>query len=234
MANDYSTWPALSEITEHLAAAGITLRAGSTTDHQQGTLDAVIRQVREQTRREFVAAAGTRTFDGSGTPTLEVEEYVTLTSVALLGESGSVALTFNNPISMADNLFPKSLIHLFRGGVPWGQQPLLHHFPEGRENIQVVASWGYSATVPEDLWDAVVGETSARLAAEALFAPGYNSAAGIHMGRLKSVTAATVMQSWELVKMEDGMWWTQQYRLALRQYRRPAVRRLRRLYAPMV
>ncbi len=237
-----TAWPTTGDVATKLAALGITLRAGATSGYQSQVLNAVIDEVGRETRREFLKTAGqARAFDGSGTPEIEVDEFVSgsITLVRILGAIGSTqSLTLSNVEQVTDTLLPCTRIKLYRGTVPWITQVLVDRFPQGRENIEVTADWGYGATIPYDIWDAVCGEAAFRLAQEAAIDPGYDAGAGVHTGPFKRWAeggegGASEEYSTSGVEIVNGVWWTKAYARAIRNYRRPTGRHLRRLRSPM-
>ncbi len=169
----YAAWPTISDVQDRLDMAGITLRTSSRVSaptYRQRVLDAVTAEVTKRTHRTFVPVTETRYFDGSGTGVQEVDEIVTLTSVAVMGWVSGSPLTLDNVYLRQDKTYPHTLIEITQGILP-AAVLYFDAFPAGRQNIKVVGSWGYAATIPADLWESVAEETAARLAAESVFDP---------------------------------------------------------------
>jgi len=229
----YTAWPTVADMDTRLADAGITLRASVTSDRKQELLAAVVAEVGHRTGRQFLPDASdtTRVYDGSGTAELEVDEMVSLTSVAVIGLQSDPGYSLSDVTLVDEPGQPRnrlvtgrgSLPALARSGAAW---PVRHSFPAGRQNIRVTGKFGYAAAIPADLWSAVADEAAARLAAEALFRPS---------GQVQEWREADVMKRFRLVDAGDGTRWTPRFREALCRYRRPALgRRLRRVRSPMI
>jgi hypothetical protein len=230
---NYAAWPLIADVNAKLSALGVTLRATVDDPYRQSIIDGVAEEITRSTRRTWVAVSETRTFDGSGTGEQELNEFVSLTNVSLLYATNStlIDLTTGVVVLKEANL-PQTRIALSRSPLPGWTGAWSDQFPQGRGNISVTASWGYGATIPVNLWTAARDEMAVRLAEEALFVPGQNSA-GIATGRLTQWKNDTVSQTYEMVDL-DGMRVTKRYADAVKFYTRPLGSRLRRFRAPMI
>lgn len=225
-----TAWPTPAEVLEKIAAAAVTLSASFTTAYIQGILDAVAQTVAIKTRRQFVAgsAGEIRYFHGSGTPEMEVDEFITVTLVRVLWlDAGGTGLTLSSAVALEENGLPNTRIVLARGSPPLIYGTLVDHFPEGRGNIEITGTWGYAATIPQDLWEAVRAEAAARLVDESLFRA---------TGRLQAWHDDDVSETYQLpggsgADPRPAVWtgWHRGFTAALRDYRRPTGHRFRKL-----
>jgi len=118
---------------------------------------------------------------------------------------------------------------LARGSVPaWQTEAVLYPqytiFPAGRQNMLILARWGYGDTIPADLWEAVCGEIAIRATRETLFTP---------QGRVSKEVYGDESRTYSL-PAADATGWHSAYEDALKAYKRPQGRRLRRLRGPML
>lgn len=234
----YTAWPTSQDVFDRLGAAGVTLRADASTDRVDAVLAAVESELEVGCQRQFVAdtAVSARYFDGSGTPLLEIDDYIpaSITAVALMGYS-SIAASFSSWNELYDDGKPACVIALRRGTLPQLGLVYLDRFPQGSGNIKVTGKWGYAASIPAQVWEAVALEAAARLASEALFQPGYDSTTGEHSGRLSAWTdGGGVHEQYDLPDASKGLRWTAAFRACVALYKRPSGKRLRRLKAPMI
>lgn len=225
----YTAWPHGGDVIRAIQAAGITLRPGVVrVEDVTSALGAVIDRVGRETMRQWIPASGTRYFDGSGSPELEIDEFTSLTSVKYLGWIGQLPVVqLSDVITVDEQSKPRSRILLHRGAAGhrcWGGV-----FPAGARNIEVTATWGYGATIPRDLWEAVRDGAAAQLAADALFAPGYNADAGIHTGRLIRWREGVLAEDYDQGTLTEYVQHShRRLAVAIHRYRRPVGRQLRR------
>jgi len=184
---DYTDWPSANDIDAILATAGYSLTPALSA-RVPALLLAVEREVARHTVRQFKAdgADTTRRFDGSGTAELEIDEIVSLTRVAIVGGFGIPGYDLSNVQLVQEAGKPITRLITVRGtlsayitsagsdGSPASAaSPSLYWvFPSGRQNIEVTGRFGYGATIPEALWDAVAHEVAYRLIRPAVFGGG--------------------------------------------------------------
>jgi len=216
-----NAWPVQADIDLKLAVAGITPRAEVTAAYYTQVVAAVAQQVTQITKRQFVAgsAGEIRYFDGSGTAEQDVDEYVDVTDVQILGYLGAPGTSLSVAYEPVDNLYPKTRIVIFQGSLPAIGRVWLDSFPAGRKNIKVTGTWGYGSTIPYDLWEAVVEEAASRIAAESLFNPS---------GRLGSWAERDVMEKRDLTLPGEANSWHRHYLAALANYSKPLQTHLRK------
>lgn len=156
-------WPALSDVTSIASAMGVTITTAVIPSAvQQQILSSVIETVNTKTRRDFVITTATRTFDGNGTGLLEVDEYVTISSVAFVNYFGtSAGITIDGVKEVHENKYPKTKLQIFQSSMPGLYRTWIDKFPEGRSNVEIVAAWGYGSTIPADLWLGVAYQAAA-------------------------------------------------------------------------
>lgn len=237
----YTAWPSLADVEERLESAGVVLRDAASDRRIQQEIDAVTDEVAKRTRRQFVADTvdTTRTYDGSGTSELEVDEMVSLTSATVIGLPGDPGYDLSNVVLVQEQTRPHTRITASQGSLPAMTSsvlmfPYLRIFPTGRQNIQIVGKFGYGATVPVDLWSAVLGEITARLAREAIFDPNYDADQGFHRGRLSSYEDASVSEKYEAADYEGATQAHARYEAAIKRYTRSPGRKLRRMSPAMI
>lgn len=167
----HTAWPVLTDISLVAGSMGITLgTATMSTAFQQYQLDAVIEAINQGTRRTWITATEDRYFDGSGSGQLEIDEYVTISTVQLVGWFGVTAgLALQNVVEVSKNQFPKTRIQIFRGSIPAFYNVWVDRFPVGRSNILINALWGYANTIPNDLWWGAAYQAAAVLINLSLF-----------------------------------------------------------------
>jgi hypothetical protein len=227
---DYTIWPALPDVQTRLDAAGVTLRdKGSCLRRFQQALMAVTSEVVRTTKRQFLPASDVRLYDGTGTPEQEIDEIVSLTGVAVVGMQSAPGYTLSGVTIVKEQAKPQTRLVVARGSVPafiseGALAPYSCLFPAGRQNIEVTGTFGYGATIPQDLWDAVCGELACRLASEALFTPA---------GRLSSRKVGDEEERYKLPEATD-MEWRRAYLCALDDFKRPSGKRLRNLRPRMI
>lgn len=233
----YAAWPDTDDLDARLVAAGVVLREDVTDEQKQAKLDAVVATVLRETRREFVTSTETRYFDGSGTPEMDIDEFTEIDTVnTVWGESSMELPTVT---ALPEDGLPNTRIVLFRGGIPgvflgWP----LDRFPTGRGNIAVTATWGYGATIPADLWEAVAVEAAAQLADEAGFA-GTSTSGGSAAGALVAWREGNSSATYQGTVGNDSrsssqVGWHGAFMAAVRRYSRGGTRQARKLRPVMI
>lgn len=243
---DFTLWPTTGDVLDRLAAAGITLRTGVDTTRLQGILDAIVAEVGYFTGRQFLmdTVDNGRYFDGSGTPTQEIDEIVALTSAQVIGVQADPGYSLSDVTTVIEQRKPITRLVLARGSLPalaasavW--HPVVRVFPVGRQNILVTGRWGFAARIPRDLWEAVAMQAAFLLGNEALFQPGYNASLLAYTGRMvewRESDGTSVQYDKDLLLngLRKSMPWADQFKAALQRYRRPAGKRLRHLQPAMI
>lgn len=234
MATDYTQWPTAGDVSSRLTAAGVTLRVDITA-RATDALAAVIAETERRTRRQFIADAvdSARTFDGSGTATLDIDEIVSLTSATVLGGWGTPTYDLTDVQMFAETNRACTRLVAATGSLPAfataGVYTIYRMFPAGRQNIVVTGKWGYGPTVPADLWQAVCGEAAFRITCEATWNQN---------GRISAESYGDEKRVYQLDSGEALMW--HQTFEALMQMepkgyqRSAAARKLKRLRGPML
>lgn len=156
-------WPTTADVIQKIEiAAPDGLNIGVTAD-LEGLLDAVIAEFQSPvehggTGRRFTPLQESRTYDGSGFPELRVDDLVpqALGGTALSITANAAAITGVVPRRPVDSLGWCVLMRPQENGATYNV------FPTGRQNIVVNATWGFAATVPTDVWEAIRGEVAAR------------------------------------------------------------------------
>ncbi len=238
---DYSAWPVVGDVQARLNATGIVLRGvsgdaagGADTARIQAAIDEVEAEVGRRTLRQFVAdppgSPTTRSYDGSGTARLEIDEFVEMDGVSVVGLTGDTGYALADVSAIVEQGKPMWALTRLVGGTavfPAVESifPLGAVFPVGRQNIVVTARFGYAESIPADLWHHVCGEMARRVAVEAIFQAG---------GRLQTQKAGDEAQTFTLGDI-DALGWQEPFERDMgRVYRRPAGRRMRGLRVGMV
>lgn len=223
MAIDYTKWPIETDVTDRLTSAGITPRSvGRITS----ALNGVIRHVATQTRRQFVAGAPneTRYYDGSGGVELEIpDDLILLTGATILSFVGTLnPFTVTSPFLIQEQGLPRNRILLYQGSAPVSLGIFLNRWPEGYKNIGITGTFGYGATIPEDLWEDVADEAAARIIEEA------RSGARGFIVEKREGDNATKWQMDDIVPNTH-----RRFRKTVKSYTRPIGVRLRRQRVPI-
>lgn len=152
----YTAWPTVTDSVNIAEAMNQTIGATVSTELQTVVRDAVVERVKRFTQRTWIPETETRSFDGNGTGILEVDDYITLNSIVIVGWFGqTTGLTLENFNAVEKNTFPNNRIQIYRGSIPNYVGQWANAFPIGRSNIEINAVWGYDTTIPPDLWLAV-------------------------------------------------------------------------------
>lgn len=225
MAIDYTTWCGAADVQARLSAAGVTLR-DTTGSRISAAIDEVTAEVARRTLRQFVADTvdQTRTYDGTGTAEIEVDEIVSLTGVQVSGLQMMPTYTLDGVTIVQEQNRPQTRLVVAQGSVPafttegvFAPYPLI--FPAGRQNIGVTGRFGFTAQIPPDLWHAACGEMAYRLCSEAVFDPA---------GRTVLWREGDEETRLQLAE-SDATKWHDIYLKAVAKYKRPSGRRLRNM-----
>ena len=165
MAYTYTAWPTLANLKALLLGAHVDTTDPSFTlsdEYLQGILDARAEQTRIETSRQFVAgsAGEIRYFDGSGTGLQLVDEYVDITSVDVFYAPGAVFMSLANYYEVDQKPWGKEKIQVMQG-LPNTPLAWIQRFSEGRGNVKVTGTWGYGATIPPNVFLAVLQASAA-------------------------------------------------------------------------
>ena len=161
MSYDYTALPTVLNVKELLSQVGITTTAPD--DLIESFLIDARDGIKLATRYQWVPAAGVRYFDGSGTGQQIVDEYVSISTIEVLTIPSVTTNQFLNFSEVENPYGAKTKVNIFKGpaNATYGYWS---RFPEGRQNIQVTATWGYSTTIPGDVWLAHLYEAAGQLA----------------------------------------------------------------------
>lgn len=157
----YTAWPTVTDVQDLLGMMNITLSTAATTSIQQQVIDGVVSYVTRKTHRQFTVTTEDRYFDGNETGEIEINEYVSINSINIVGWFGATGgLQLTNYQEIHRPGFPATRVQIYRGSLPALYRVWIDRFPAGRSNIQVNAAWGYDTTIPADLWDGVAYEAA--------------------------------------------------------------------------
>ena len=150
----YSAYPTSTDLqtylaTTNLATAGLDLDraiAGSVAGFQEAT-----------GRLPFLAVSGTRLFDPPTGPGLMLDlraDVVGISSIAINGQAQTEGEDYwvrpynNDQIGKPFNLVEFSA---YKWPLRWS-----FALPQWKQSISITANWGYSTTLPDDVWDALL------------------------------------------------------------------------------
>lgn len=159
---DYTAWPLASDVQELVASANVCPTLDWASDLVQVRLDAAVAELEQLTGRQFLAAEGLRYFDGSGTGVLVVDEYVSISAVQFYLVPELAGVNLLDFMQVTRNRYANTRIQIYQGpaNIPLGWYT---RFPEGRSNVGVTATWGYAASIPPDVWQAVLAKAAAEI-----------------------------------------------------------------------
>lgn len=216
MAYDYTAIPDTSALTDLLTSVGLGSLASSVdADLLAQYLGEAQELIERKTRRQFVpgSAGEVRYYNGNGTGTLVIDEYIDVTAVEfILGPSpGTVnALDY---IEVERNGDPKTLLQIRQGPAHF-VRGYWNTFPRGRSNIKVTGQFGYAASIPKPIWGAML-----RMAAQAVI--NANTISG--GTRLAGWKDADVSEDYQTnVNLSEIAGWDTYIREAIKDYRKGA------------
>ncbi len=230
---NYSQWPAQSDVSVILDSLGVApqITGSELTERIRQITDQVTSEVARTTQRQFIADSSdsVRSYDGAGFAELEIDEFISFTSAVAVGLQADPGYPLDNISVVVEQNKPTTRLVRGVGSLPAFPvaavyQPVPAIFPAGRQNIQVTATFGFAATIPEDLWQAVNCEIARRLAAETVFS--------LSGGRteLKEGDIATAWAPSGTSSIDFAV----QYKATVKLYRRPSGRRLRNMRPRMI
>ena len=231
---DYTQWPTVADIQQGLEAVNMALRVSDAEGYIGRKRDAVIREVEHFTKRQFIAEADTRTYDGSGAAELEIDECIEITGVVMLGLTSDPGFTLADFTLVEEQGKPQTRLVLGQGSMPaWSTEgtwtPFRQVFHAGRQNVQVTGTFGYGATIPVDLWEAAAEEITGRLMRERYFEVD---------GRVEEIKSDKFSKRVSFGRGVgsdlEAIGHSERYRAALREYKRPAGKAIRKRTRRMI
>lgn len=146
-----SAYPVGSDLSTFLTAGGYSTTAVSAL--LEGYAAAGWQSIEQATGRKFLAVTGTREFDVRACIDNIVDlrdDICQITSVALDGSTLTLDTHYRLLPENADDR-----------GYPWGMVRLSQSWPDGGDpsnwkRLVVVGKWGYSLTIPEPVWQAML------------------------------------------------------------------------------
>ena len=220
MAIDYTTWPTVSNLADLLASANITLPSAVTTDVKQMRIDSAVSLIEHTTGRRFKAGSTSevRCYDGSGTGMIEIDEYISISSIYLFQIPSQTTVQLTNWFEVERVPFPKTQVQIMQGPAnqPYGYW---YYFPKGRSNVQITGQFGYGANIPSQVWQSVLAKAAADMA-DSLRVTQYGILDGFR----------DLDQDFKWSDQQIGMLagWRQDFAAACKQFRRPLKSQLRR------
>jgi len=217
---DYTVWPTIANVYALLTASNITPTMASTDLVATGFLDEAIQGMTQLTKRQFLpgSTGEVRYFDGSGTGLQTVDEFIDVTAVEFLMFPQVAGVNVQYWYEPATNKFPNTTLQIFQGpaNTNFGY---VAAFPQGRRNIKVTGQWGYAATIPADVWMAVLKKAAAGIAA-------VNSLDA--QGKTSKLVDGDASVDYGSDMPGDVAGWLEDFDCAVKKYRRPDSERRRR------
>lgn len=167
MSISYTAWPTAANVYARLSAANISPTMLVSDEQVAHLVSAVAAAFQRRTRRQFIADGSdvVRYYDGAGTGEQIVDAMTSLTSVEVLGYVGLGPLTLSGAYLADATGYPRDRILIAQGPPVWAPgMYYLDRFPEGRRNIKVTGRFGYAATIPVDVWEAILCGVAADIA----------------------------------------------------------------------
>lgn len=115
-------------------------------------IEAASRAIDAYTDRQFYATSATRYFTAESSELLFVDDLLTVTTLKTLSANSSGTRTYGYTWATTDydlepyNSTPKTMIQVNPSGA--------YTFPTDRKGVEIVGSWGYSSTTPDDINEA--------------------------------------------------------------------------------
>jgi len=156
-----------SDVANFISGQGITLRSAAGTAFVQARISAAEAFLNRQTGRTYGDAAETKTrkFDGSGTPSLNIDPCLAVTQV----RSMSLGTTVYTYLSTDWALYPPNSLPKLElrrvsdaGGTirdyltAFATPDHIYVWPRGQQNIEVDGTWGDASSAPLDYKEAVI------------------------------------------------------------------------------
>ncbi len=229
----YQNWPILRDVMAVLDSLGVTLTANGPELFLRVSqvTDQVTSEVARTTSRQFVAdsADTVRSYDGTGTAELEIDEFISFTAAFAAGLQADPGYPLANIQPVIEQNKPMTRLVRGIGSLPAFPvaavyQPVPTIFPAGRRNILVTATYGFAPSIPSDLWQAVCGEIARRLVSETIFGSSLGRVE-LKEGDIATTWAASGTASLELASL---------YKATVKLYTRPSGRHLRNLRPRMI
>ena len=216
MAFDFSAWPTVANINTLLGLADTSVTLSG--DVGDMVLASAIQEMTKRTGRQFLAGSSgeVRYYDGSGTNVQIVDDYVDITAVEVIGISGATGLILSNFWEAEREGYPKNRIYTRQGS---GYQPQREFrvFPADGQNIKVTGTWGYGATIPVDVWEAVQKMAALK---------GLENTSIYEGGRQVSYTEADRSERFADGTLRETSGWGREIEAVIKRYRKPLRQRL--------
>jgi len=147
-----TVWPVAQDIKDIATAMGSALPSRITDTVINQCIDGAVRNIIQHTKRTWIPVNEKRYFDGSGTGEMEVDDFISLTTVNIIGIQSTVTAPLDNVSPVVRANFPNTRIQIYKGSIPFYNNQWITIFPIGRSNIEIDARWGYAESIPDDLW----------------------------------------------------------------------------------
>lgn len=224
---NYSVPPGIASVRELLTTSGFTIPADFGNNLFQLYIDATVGDIEHRTGRQFVPGCPSevRYYDGSGTGEMVIDEYVSIESVEILTVPGVGASYALNWYEKDINLRPKTKIQIYQGPPNYGQY--WQNFPQGRSNIKVTAQFGYAATIPAEVYLAIMQGAAAQIGAALTMRSRDDS---FVPGRFIEWKDADRSEKYADMLVGDAIGWSKNYEQTIIDHSKPRRRKQRRLY----
>jgi len=156
-------WPTRTEVKNLVSAMGVSIPARVTDSTIDLFIAAASANFVQHTKRTWTPTTEVRTFNGSGTGMLEIDDYISISTVTFIGNPTVIALPIDHFHEVSVANYPKNRIQIYQGGALSFNNQWITAFPSGRSNIEINANWGYGASIPSDVWLCVAYQSVAMI-----------------------------------------------------------------------
>lgn len=223
-----SALPTSAAVRSLLDIAGITVPITVDDQFIYNEIQSVASDFNHRTGRQFVpgCAGEIRYYDGSATGLLVIDEYIEVTAVEVLVVL-PLGSTYNalNFYQVLQNGRPNTQLAIAQG--PPNYPGIWSSFPSGRRNIKVTGQFGYAATLPAEVYQAILKMAAGKIADTLTMSSKSDAIIG---GRVVSWTEADVTEKYADVLPSQALGWAQEYEGAVVDHMKPRKKRSRRLY----
>lgn len=225
MANVYTAWPTRTNLSAFLAGANVTAVL-SDTDMLDGLILSAAERITKATNYQWLAgeADEERFYDGSGTGLLQIDEYIDVSEVEFLIFPQATGVNVTSYVEVSRNLVPKTLLQIYQGATH-ATYGYLDRFPAGRSNVKVTGQFGYAASIPYDVWFAVLKKAAADVATMS----GLSA-----QGKVIDWTEGDVSERYSDKVVGEAAGWVAEFDMVCRKRRKPRSHRKRMATTPLV
>lgn len=220
--------PTTFALRNFLQTAGVVIPADMDEDTLQLAIDAAVGDFEHKTQRQFVpgCVGEVRYYDGSNTGELVIDEYIDVSAVEIMAipnyGSGSQAVEV---YQVRTNGKPSTKLQIFQG--PSNYPAFFTVFPQGRSNIKVTGQFGYAATIPAEVYQAMLKSAGTTIVNMLTLRTRDDS---FVPGRLVSWSEADATEKYADTLSADVLGWPKDVAETIRDHTKPRPRRMRPIW----